>query len=55
MIQNSIVLEADALPKIKNFFAQRVSWLLKELGISYDVCASVMQAGNLFAASYRQS
>lgn len=45
LIQNSIVLEADALPKIKNFFAQRVSWLLKELGISYDVCASVMQAG----------
>ncbi|MCB5257141.1 MAG: glycine--tRNA ligase subunit beta [Candidatus Cloacimonadaceae bacterium] len=31
--------------KVKSFCAQRVNWLLKEMGISYDIVASVSYAG----------
>lgn len=44
ILSMEIKLKEDAAEKIAKFFDLRVNWLLKELGISYDVAASVMHA-----------
>jgi len=45
LLSESIEPEAGSGDYVTNFFVQRVSWLLKELGISYDVVAAVMHTG----------
>ncbi len=45
VLASMIDVEPEAPNQVKNFFAQRVNWLLKELGISYDVVAGVTHAG----------
>nr|MDK2850890.1 glycyl-tRNA synthetase beta chain [Candidatus Cloacimonadota bacterium] len=45
LLQKSIEPKPDSLDKILSFITQRVSWLLKEVGISYDVAAAVMCTG----------
>lgn len=45
ILTRSIRPESQARDKVKSFFAQRVSWLLKELDYGYDVVASVMHDG----------
>ncbi|MDD2424111.1 MAG: glycine--tRNA ligase subunit beta [Candidatus Cloacimonetes bacterium] len=42
MLQEKVKVKEDSATKVKSFFKQRISWLLGELGISYDVVASVM-------------
>jgi glycyl-tRNA synthetase beta chain len=42
ILQEQVQLKPDAEDKIKKFFEQRVTWLMKELGIAYDVVAAVM-------------
>ena len=42
ILQEKVTVEEDSAAKVKSFFKQRISWLLGELGISYDVVASVM-------------
>jgi glycyl-tRNA synthetase beta chain len=42
VLNEKVAMQADAVEKVKAFFEQRVSWLLKELGIGYDVVASVI-------------
>jgi len=44
ILSEEIEFKEDAAEKIAKFFDLRVNWLLKELGISYDVAASVMHA-----------
>jgi glycyl-tRNA synthetase beta chain len=42
ILQEKVAVEEDSAAKVKSFFKQRISWLLGELGIAYDVVASVM-------------
>lgn len=42
LLQEKVPVKAEQVEKVKDFFVQRMSWLLKELGISYDVVASVI-------------
>ncbi|MDD4147573.1 MAG: glycine--tRNA ligase subunit beta [Candidatus Cloacimonetes bacterium] len=42
---NKVQLKPGSKDNCKSFFAQRVNWLLKELGIAYDTVASVCVAG----------
>lgn len=45
LLGKSIQPKEDSFEKILGFITQRVSWLLKELGINYDVVAAVMHMG----------
>lgn len=45
LLEEELTLEAEAPEQIRNFFSQRARWLLKELGIGYDVAAAVMLGG----------
>ncbi len=42
LLQEKVTIKEDSAAKVKSFFIQRISWLLGELGIAYDVIASVM-------------
>ena len=42
VLREQVQLAPEAEDKIKKFFEQRVVWLMKELGIAYDVVAAVM-------------
>lgn len=44
LLQEQVELQDSAAENVKNFFGQRVAWLLKEMGIAYDVVASVMHS-----------
>lgn len=42
ILQEKVAVKEDSASKVKAFFKQRISWLLGEMGIAYDVVASVM-------------
>lgn len=41
-LSEKVAVEEDSAAKVKSFFQQRITWLLGEMGIAYDVVASVM-------------
>ncbi|MCK9332623.1 MAG: glycine--tRNA ligase subunit beta [Candidatus Cloacimonetes bacterium] len=44
-LSDKVEIEPESALKVKQYFKQRVSWLLKEKGFAYDIVASVIDMG----------